>query len=178
MPAMRSAPWWLFLVTGIIWMIIGLIVLRFNLTSVTSIAVLAGCVVLVAAAAEAVNTFTAPGWQWLHGLLAVLFLILSIVIFANPGRSFVWLAAFIGWFLLFKGFADIVLSFLTEAENEAWWLLLIVGILEVLLGFWAAGRFERSAYLLIVYVGAIAIFHAVTDIVMAFRIRRLTHDLP
>jgi uncharacterized membrane protein HdeD (DUF308 family) len=170
---MRGAPWWLFLVTGILWLIIGLIVLRFNFTSIASIAALAGAVVLIAAIAEAFQTFTAPGWRWLHGLLAVLFLILSIVIFANPGRSFVWMAAFIGWYLLFKGFADIVLAFLTKVENEAWWLLLIVGILEVLLGFWAAGRFERSAYLLIVYVAAIAIFHAVTDIVMAFRVRKL-----
>jgi len=170
---MRRAPWWLFLVTGVLWLIIGLIVLRFNLTSVTSIAVLAGCVVLIAAGAEAFYTFTAPGWRWLHGVLAVLFLILSIVMFANPGRSFIWLAAFIGWFLLFKGFADIVLSFLTKADNEAWWLLLLVGILEVLLGFWAAGRFDRSAYLLIIYVGAICIFRAVADVVMAFRIRKL-----
>jgi uncharacterized membrane protein HdeD (DUF308 family) len=170
---MRSAPWWLFLITGVLWMIIGLIVLRFDFTSVASIAALAGAVVLVAAIAEGLHTFTAPGWRWLHGLLAVLFLALAIVIFANPGRSFAWMAAFIGWYLLFKGFADIVLSFLTKTDNEAWWLLLIVGILEVLLGFWAAGRFERSAYLLIVYVAAIAIFRAVTDIVMAFRVRRL-----
>src|SRR5262245_55145776 len=89
-PAMRNAPWWLFLITGIAWLIIALIVLRFNFTSVWSIAVLAGAVVLVAAVAEGFYTFVAPSWQWLHGLLAVLFAILAIVIFANPGRSFVW----------------------------------------------------------------------------------------
>lgn len=170
-----GVPWWLFLVTGVLWLIIAWVVLRFNLTSVTSIAVLAGVVVLLAALAEAGNAFTAPGWRWLHALLAVLFLVTAIFCFVNPGRSFAWLAAFIGWFLLFKGIADIVLAFATKAENETWWLLLVVGIIEALIGFWAAGRFNRSAYVLIVFVAAIALTRAVTDIVMAFRIRQLTH---
>ena len=70
-----------------------------------------------------------------------------------------------------QGRADIVLAFLTKQENDAWWLGLIVGIVEVLLGFWAAGRFDRSAYLLVVLVAAIALARGITDIIMAFRVR-------
>lgn len=166
-------PWWLFLVTGAAWLILSWFVLGFDSTSVASIAALAGVIVLIAAAHELFLAFTSPGWKWLHTLLGALFAVTGVVILANPGRSFVWLSAFIGWYLLFKGIADIVLAFATKIENDAWWLLLIVGIVEVLLGFWAAGRFGRSAYLLVVYVAAIALARAIGDIVMAFRVRKL-----
>jgi uncharacterized membrane protein HdeD (DUF308 family) len=86
------------------------------------------------------------------------------------------LAAFVGWYLLFKGMLDIILAFATKDVNDAWWLGLIIGIIEVGLGFWAAGSFGRSVALLIVFVGAIALTRGITDIVLAFRIRKLTHE--
>jgi uncharacterized membrane protein HdeD (DUF308 family) len=171
----RRAPWWLFLVTGFLWIMIAWWVLRFDVRTVATVATLAGVVVLIAAAAEAVHVFTAPGWKWLHGLLAVLFAITGIVILFRPGASFVWLAAFVGWYLLIKGFFDIVMGFATKRENDAWWLLVLVGIVEVLLGFWAAGEFVRSAYLLVILVGALALAHGIGDIVMAFRLRGHQH---
>ncbi|HEY2796120.1 MAG TPA: DUF308 domain-containing protein [Micromonosporaceae bacterium] len=172
----KAVPWWSFLVTGIAWTIIAWVVLRFSYTSVRAIATLAGIVILLAAAAEVFNLFASPGWKWLHAILAVVFGITGIVALINPGRTFVWLAAFIGWYLLFKGLADIMLAFVTKGENEAWWLSLIVGIMELLIGFWAAGRFGRSAYILILYVGVIALARGITDIVNAFRLRRLERE--
>ncbi|GAA1831208.1 HdeD family acid-resistance protein [Luedemannella flava] len=174
-PAMRGAQWWFFLITGICWIIIAWVVLRFSLTTVETIAILAGVVILAAGVMEAVHAFTAPGWRWLHGVLAGIFLVTGVVAMLHPGNTFFWLSAFIGWYLLFKGAADVVLAFLTKEENDAWWLLLVVGIIELIFGFWAAGRFERSAYLLIVYVAVIALTHGVTDIVAAFRMRKLAH---
>jgi uncharacterized membrane protein HdeD (DUF308 family) len=172
-PTGWRAPWWLFLVTGFLWLIIAWWVLRFDVTTVATVATLAGVVVLVAAAAEAVQAFTALGWRWLHALLAVLFAITGVVILARPGASFVWLAAYVGWYLLIKGFFDIVVGFATKRDHDAWWLLVLVGIVEVLLGFWAAGEFIRSAYLLVILVGALALARAIGDIVTAFRLRSL-----
>jgi hypothetical protein len=169
--AARRAPWWLFLVTGFLWIIIAWWVLRFDVRTVATVATLAGVVVLMAAAAETVLAFAAPGWKWLHALLAVLFAITGVVILFHPGATFVWLAAFVGWYLLIKGFFDIVIGFVSKGENDAWWLLVLVGIVEVLLGFWAAGTFVRSAYLLVILVGALALAHGIGDIVMAFRLR-------
>jgi uncharacterized membrane protein HdeD (DUF308 family) len=172
-----TVPWWLYLITAAAWVIIAWAVLRFDLTSVVSVAVLAGVVVLVAAVAEIFNAFAAPGWRWLHAALGVLFLITGFFCLFNPGSTFAWLAAFIGWYLLFKGMFDIVLAFVTKDEHETWWLGLIVGIVEVILGFWAAGRFGRSVALLIVFVGAIALTRAITDVVLAFRLRAVQHAL-
>ena len=46
------APWWLFLVTGILWIVFAWIVLRFDNASVAAVSILAGLVVLFAAASE------------------------------------------------------------------------------------------------------------------------------
>jgi uncharacterized membrane protein HdeD (DUF308 family) len=170
--AARSLPWWVYLVTGAAWIIVSWLVLGFNSSSVVAIATLAGLVILAAALTEFLMVIYAPGWKWLHAILGVLFVVTGIFCLINPGRTFFWLAAFVGWYLLFKGAADIMLAFLTKRENEAWWLGLIVGIVEVLLGFWAAGRFDRSAYTLVVLVAAIALARGITDIIMAFRVRK------
>jgi uncharacterized membrane protein HdeD (DUF308 family) len=41
--------WWLFLITGIAWLLIGVLVLRFNITSVATVGVLIGVLFLGAA---------------------------------------------------------------------------------------------------------------------------------
>jgi uncharacterized membrane protein HdeD (DUF308 family) len=171
----RRVPWWVYLITATAWLVIAWVVLRFDLRTVRSIGILAGVVMLLAAAAELFNMVTAPGWKWLHGILGGLFLITGFVAFMHPGNTFVWMSAFIGWYLLFKGFADIFLSFATKDMNDAWWLTLIVGIIEVGIGFWAAGHFARSAYILVLYVGVIALTRAIVDVTIAFRLRKIQH---
>ena len=170
--AARGLPWWVYLATGAAWIIVSWLVLGFNSRSVVAIATLAGLVILAAALTEFLMMIYAPGWKWLHAVLGVLFVVTGIFCLVNPGRTFFWLAAFLGWYLLFKGAADIMLAFLTKRENEAWWLGLVVGIVEVLLGFWAAGRVDRSAYTLVVLVAAIALARGITDIIMGFRVRK------
>lgn len=159
------------------WIIIAWGVLRFNLTSVATIAVLAAIVIFMAAVMEFLEAATFAAWRWLHITLGVLFLITAIITIARPGNSFVWIAAFICWYLLFKGIADIIMAFAARSTTEGWWLTLIVGILELGAGFWAAGRWDRSAYLLIVLVGAIALARGITDIVNAFRLRHERHQV-
>ena len=41
-------PWWLFLVTGIAWLLISLIVLRFDVTSFAAVGALLGVILLMA----------------------------------------------------------------------------------------------------------------------------------
>jgi uncharacterized membrane protein HdeD (DUF308 family) len=133
-------PWWLYLVTGAAWFIVAWIVLRFDLRSVAAISVMAGIVILAAGLAELFNAFAAPGWRWLHGILGAVFVITGLIAFFRPGGTFAMLAAFIGWYLLFKGMLDIILAFATKDVNDAWWLGLVVGVVEVGL---AADRVRR-----------------------------------
>ena len=74
-------------------------------------------------------------------------------------------------FLLFKGFFDIIVSIATRDEISIWWVQLIAGIVEVLIGFWAAGYWGRSAILLVIWVGVIALMRGITEIIFAFKLR-------
>lgn len=169
-------PWWVFLVSGIIWMLVGLIVLRFDYTSVRAISILFGFVALFAGLFEIAMTIMVAGWwRLLNGILAVVFISTGIVSFIHPGDTFVALAAVVSFFLVFAGTFDIITAFSIRREAEGWWLTLIAGIVELLLGFWAAGYYGRSAVLLVAWVAAIAIIRGVTNIVTAFRVRELQH---
>jgi uncharacterized membrane protein HdeD (DUF308 family) len=169
-------PWWLFLITGIGWAIVGLIVLRFNYTSVHAISLLFGFVAIAAGAMEVLMTFVVPGWwKLLNGVLAVAFIAAGVVAFIHPGNTFVALAGVFSFVLVFAGMFDIIMSIASRNEIDVWWLQLIGGIILLFLGIWAAGDYGRSAVVLIAWVAAFALIRGVRDIVYAFRIRGLQH---
>jgi uncharacterized membrane protein HdeD (DUF308 family) len=174
--ARALGPWWLFLVTGIGWMLVALIVLRFDYTSVSAISILFGIVAIAAGVMEIGVTILAGGWwKLLHGLLALVFIVAGIVAFVHPGDTFAALAAVVSFILIFAGTFDIIESISGRHEIEVWWLQLIAGIIELGLGFWAAGYYGRSAVLLVAWVAAFALIRGVMNILLAFRVRELQH---
>jgi uncharacterized membrane protein HdeD (DUF308 family) len=176
MLARALPPWWLLLITGIGWIVVAIILLRFDYTSVSAISILFGVVAIAAGVLEIGALFMAAGWwKLLNGLLAVVFIVAGVVAFIHPGDTFTALAAVFSFFLIFAGTFDIIVSISARHEIEVWWLQLIGGIIELALGFWAAGYYGRSAVLLVAWVSAFAIIRGVRDIVLAFRIREVQH---
>jgi uncharacterized membrane protein HdeD (DUF308 family) len=172
-------PWWLFLLVGIAWTVVALIVLRFDYRSVNAIAILFGIVAISAGIMEIIATVLAQGWwKLLYGVLAIVFIATGIISFIHPGDTFVALAAVISFFLVFAGTFDIITAISARKEIEVWWLQLVSGIIELALGFWAAGYYGRSAVLLVAWVAAFAIIRGVTNIVLAFRVREVQHAGP
>ena len=169
-------PWWLLLITGIGWMLVGLIVLRFDYTSVSAISLLFGFISLALGAFEVAMIFLAAGWwKLLNAVLAFVFIVAGIVAFIHPGDTFVSLAAVFSFVLIFAGSFDLIQAISARHEIDVWWVQLIGGIIELALGFWAAGYYGRSAVLLIAWVAAFVIIRGVRDIVLAFRVRELQH---
>jgi uncharacterized membrane protein HdeD (DUF308 family) len=173
-----SRWWWVFLLTGIAWLVFSLIIFRFDITSAATVAILFGVVAIVAG----VNEFmamgvTTTGWKIVHGILGVIFVIVGIFAFIEPGTTFEALAAVIGFFFLFKGIFDIVVSIATKDAFDLWWLQLIVGIIEIGLAFWVAGDFRQKAVLLLVYVGIVCLSKGITEIFLAFKLRSVRHHV-
>jgi uncharacterized membrane protein HdeD (DUF308 family) len=167
--------WWIFLVTGSAWFLFVLILFRFDYTSVTAISVLFGVAMLGAAAVEALNAFRARGWwRIVYVCLVVAFTVIAIVAFVNPGGTFRALAAVMSFYFVIRGGYDVSAALVLRDELDAWWLRLVIGLVEILLGFWAAGYFGHRAFLLVVWIGALALARGITDIVMAFSLRRGT----
>jgi uncharacterized membrane protein HdeD (DUF308 family) len=79
----------------------------------------------------------------------------------------------LGFVLIIKGTIDIGEAVATKPVNDLWWLLLVVGILEVFLAFWVSQQFYPArAQLLILWVGFAAMFRGITEIALAFRLRK------
>jgi uncharacterized membrane protein HdeD (DUF308 family) len=169
-----SDAWWVFLVTGILWFIVSLVVLRFDLTSVASVGVLLGALFLMAGVNEFLIVGMVDGWRWLHTILGVIFIVGGVWAFVHPIGAFYELASVLGFLLMFKGSLDIVTAIATKPVNELWWLGLVVGLLELLLAFWASQQFIAArAVLILIWVGFMAMFRGVTEIVLAFHLRRM-----
>jgi uncharacterized membrane protein HdeD (DUF308 family) len=167
-----AGPWWLFLITGIAWLIISVMVLRFTPASINTVGILLGVLFLLAGFNEFMISSVGHHWRWAHILLGILFIIGAIWAFARPFNAFWALASVLGLLLIFKGTLDIIAAVMTKDVNSAWWLGLVAGILELILGFWASQQaFPARGALLLLWVGFFALFRGISEIVMAFEVR-------
>jgi uncharacterized membrane protein HdeD (DUF308 family) len=168
--------WWVTLLAGIAWLIISLIVFRFDADSVRAVGIIAGVLFIIAGVEElALVGIVQGGWRWFHGLLGVVLIVGGIIAFARPVNTFLALAALVGWILLVKGIFDIVLA-LTNRDLDLWWLRLVLGILELILAIAVSGNFVDSAVFVIAFVAAWTLVKGVTDIITAFQLRTLRPD--
>jgi uncharacterized membrane protein HdeD (DUF308 family) len=164
--------WWLFLVTGISWLVFALLVFQWNYTTVYAISILFGFVALAAGLNEFLQIgMSTSGWKVAHGILGVLFVLAGVWALVHPHNAFATIAALMGYFLLFKGIFDFTVAFLARSQFELWWIQLIVGIFEIVLAFAVAGNFREKAILLVVFVGLIALTRGITELVLAFKLK-------
>jgi uncharacterized membrane protein HdeD (DUF308 family) len=168
----KTRFWWLLFITGVAWVIVSMVILRFNYTTVAAVAVLFGAYCLAAGANQimvgAVSTST--GWRIWHWLLAVLFAVVGVVSFMNFTSTFVTLAAIISFYFVFRGVFDIVMA-LAGSRAPGWWVLLVAGLVELGLGFWAAGSWHVSVVVLVAWVSAGALIHGIGEIALAFQVQ-------
>jgi len=173
-----AGRWWLFLLTGIAWLVFALIVFQWDYTTVSAISYLFGVVAIIAGVNELFEiTVSTTGWKIVHGILGVLFIVVGFYAIWHPYDTFATLAALVGLFLLFRGIFDITVAFVTKDEFELWWLQLIAGIAQILLAFWVAGNWQNKAILLVVYVGIVALMRGITEIFLAFKLKGVRRKL-
>jgi uncharacterized membrane protein HdeD (DUF308 family) len=174
----KTRFWWLLLITGAAWIVLSIVILRFDYTTVAAVAVLFGVYCLVAAVNQimiaAVSSST--GWRIAHALLAVLLLVVGVVSFMNLSATFVTLAAIISFYFIFRGCFDIIMA-LAGSAVSGWWVLLICGLIELGLGFWSAGSWNVSVVVLVAWVAAGALLHGIGEIALAFHIHQGRRDI-
>ena len=169
--------WWLFLVTGIAWLLIAWIVLRLNQTSIATVGVLIGVVFLVSAVNEVgLAVLVLGGWKVWHYIMAGIFFLGALWGFIRPVNTFFALASVLGLILIFYGTFEIVQGVASRAVNPYWWANLIAGILLVLLAFWVSGSdrvyaLGQRTFLILFWVGFFALFRGFSQIMLAFGIR-------
>jgi len=140
--------------------------------------IILGVYFAVAAANEFLIAALVEGWKWVHVLLGVLFALGALWAFFQPKEAFWALASILGLLLLLKGSFDLIGSVMTKDVNPLWWLGLVAGIFEIMLAFWASQRYYPArAALILIWVGFMAMFRGITEIVLAFQLRKAGREL-
>jgi len=173
-----TSYWWIELLIGVLWVMIALVILKFNHASVTTVGVLTGIMFLVFAAEDFLIAFLDRGARWLWAIFGVLLAAGGIAALSHPSGTFAGFADILGFVFLLIGILWMVQAFAERAINSLWWLTLISGILMMGLAFWVSGQFflTRAATLL-VFAGIWAMMNGVIAIVRAFQIREVGQAL-
>jgi uncharacterized membrane protein HdeD (DUF308 family) len=170
--------WWLWLVSGIAWLVISLVILQFDAASVTTVGVLIGFMFAFAGVQSLMLTSVGGATRWVSAIFGVLFLVSAVICFVSPEGTFAALADILGFLFLLVGLWWMVRAFLERPLNPLWWLGLIGGVLMTGLAFWTSGQFFiEKAYVLLVFAGIWALMEGMADIVRAFALRSLHKEI-
>jgi uncharacterized membrane protein HdeD (DUF308 family) len=118
------------------------------------------------------------GWKFVHHGIAFLFLLAGLWAFLRPINSFFALASVLGLILVFAGAFEIVRGVATRGETPYWWTGLLSGVILLLLAAWVSvsdpqASIARRSYLILFWVGFMALLRGFTQIMMGFSLRHL-----
>ena len=169
-----SRLWWLWLVFGIAWTIVAVVILQFDQASITTVGVIVGLMFLATGAQQfAIATLVDRG-GWLFALFGALFLVAGVIALISPENTFAALADILGFLFLIVGVFWVLEAFASRQVNELWWVGLVSGILMIILAFWTGGQFfTTKQYILLVFAGIWALMEGIGDIARAFAVRGL-----
>jgi uncharacterized membrane protein HdeD (DUF308 family) len=170
-----ASLWWLWLFTGIVWLLASLVILQFDQASVTTVGVIIGIMFAFSAVQQfIIGALAGGGWSLLYWFFGVLFVAASVISFISPENTVAALADILGFLFFFVGVFWVIQAFAFRDFDELWWLGLISGIAMIILAFWTGGQFFfEKVYVLLAFAGIWALFQGITDILRAFQIRKL-----
>lgn len=174
--------WWVPLVGAVIWFVIAWLVLRANYTSLATVGVLVGVMFLIAAVNEGVlAALMRGGWAVWHIVLAVIFVLGAVWAFVRPINTFFALASVLGLLLFLEGVFVLARGVALRDVSPYWWLDVVGGGLLTLLAIWISTSdrvwtLGARAVFILLWVGFMAIFRAISDIGLAFSLRHFAHE--
>ena len=117
-----ASYWWVELLAGVFWLLISVVVLKFNDASVTTVGILTGVMFLLFAAQESVLAAVDRPRRWLWAIFSVLLAVSGIVALIHPAATFAGFADILGFVFLLIGMMWMVQAFAERQINDLWWV--------------------------------------------------------
>jgi uncharacterized membrane protein HdeD (DUF308 family) len=170
---------WLWLVSGVLWILVSVSILQFDQASAATVGVIGGVMLIYAGAEYFVLASLSARMRWLWYLFGGFLVVGGAVALFYPTRTFLAIANILGFMFVFMGVMWIVEAFLAREYNDLWWLNLVAGIVTVVLGFWLSGQFLiTQAAALLVFAGIWAMMRGILDITAFFTMRSVADAIP
>jgi len=172
---MVARNWWIFLLSGIISLVFGLLILSID-WSLNGLAAFIGTLFILQGAAYLITPPLDGGTRSTNVVLGLLGIAAGIVLLAWPDKGLYTLGVFIGAWVVASGLLHIVGAFVNRHAPH-WWLVLVLGLIEVPIGIWAMRRPGLTLAVIVTLAGAWAVVTGIWQCLIAFEVRNLPRRL-
>ncbi|MGA9271491.1 MAG: DUF308 domain-containing protein [Lutimonas sp.] len=169
--------WWVFLIIGILLLIGSYYMFSTPVESFIGLAGLFSALIMVSGLFRVFFALTNKEDIENFGLYlagGVLDVIVGFILLKYPGITLVLFSLFIGFWLLFRGFNIISISFqVKKQEDTNWFWILLFGILVVIFAFMAIINPLIGASYLVITLALAIMFAGIANIFLALRLRKV-----
>jgi uncharacterized membrane protein HdeD (DUF308 family) len=181
MPQITSLTtnWWALALRGALAILVGLFAFMMPGATIGALVFLFGVFAMVdgvfaiMAALRGVREHDRWGWMLLAGIMGIF---AGAIALAVPGLgvlALVWLVA--AWAFM-RGVLEIAAAIKLRKIIEGEWMLMVAGALSIILAVLIASRPGLGALVLATWIGVYAFFSGIVLLVLAFRIRKWSHE--
>lgn len=169
---LKASRGW-FLALGIIYVIMGFIIVGMPAAATLALEFLLGFVLIVGGIIAVAGSFFAGDWKrsLLVVLSGILYVIVGVLLLKNPVAGVLTLTLLLAAFLLVEGFFKIIHAYqMRPSPNWVW--LLVSGAASVILGImiWA-GFPATSAFIIGLLVGISFLMNGITMVMVSFALK-------
>jgi uncharacterized membrane protein HdeD (DUF308 family) len=172
--------WWMFAVRGVVAVIFGIVALIWPGQTLQALVLVFGAFALVDGIFAVIAGIAARGYfdRWwavlLEGMVGV---VIGLLTFFWPNITALVLLYFIAAWALITGIFEIVAAIQLRRVITGEWMLILGGLLSILFGILLFVFPGTGAVSLIWLIGIYAIVFGISEIIFAFRLRGLGHEL-
>ena len=165
--------WWVFILTGILFIIGGIWIFKTPVGSFVGLATFFSILILISGIFGIIFAFTNKDWGW-HVVGGILNVIIGVMLLSYPGMTVVLFSLFVGFWLMFSGFGTISIS-LDLKQNGAsnWGWVMFFGILITIFSFMAIMNPILGAGYLVYTLAFGLIFLGIANFSFAMELRKI-----
>jgi uncharacterized membrane protein HdeD (DUF308 family) len=171
-----AKSWYLFLVFGILFILMGIWVLVTPVSSFIALSIFFALTFLVVGILEIIyaisNGKAIDHWGWnLAG--GILDLILGVILVSHPHLSMIFLIFYIGFALFFRSVMTIGSAIhLNKQDIRNWGWVLVIGILGLIFSFLLLWNPALTGLAIVIYLGVAFIFIGISQLILSFRLKQ------
>jgi uncharacterized membrane protein HdeD (DUF308 family) len=174
-----SSNWWALALRGALAILFGLVTFTMPGLTLAAIIALIGVfflvegVLAIMAAIRGMREHDRWGWMLMEGIVSI---VAGLIAFLLPSTGLVALVWLIAAWAILTGALEIAAAIRLRKIITNEWTMIVAGVLAILLGIFVASRPGLALALLVTWIGVYALFWGVVTLMLAFRVRKWTHE--